>query len=395
MASPESLHAPLDPTPSSSKQTSSSLPLQPRRSSSPSSARSPSPSGPPPLSNLDFYTEYHALHVATSTHQLLGRPSPSLAQPLYQSQDLSFPLPSTVRPNSKWSSEEKNLFFASLCRHGKSRSDLIAEELRPTKSFLEVTSYLHLLETSTKAASAPGSEIGRRKRLRWSREKAPAAREVTKRWRRYEDELAEALLETEEAEEEREKIKRRKVVVDEIKGKDANRLEPKPGPKKKKEAALKTELDKNERGWTREDWSASLNPEKLMNVGLELVNPVLTNQFEAKSLPAPLPPPLAVPAKLSKPMKEQLSKEPTYEEVQALVKKRALLREQEELTKEERLQEWEKEKERMFEEMKEQAIPRTHRGGMRLELAKLGVLKRYQQDRLDLFFLGRLGRHLE
>ncbi|KAL7416951.1 hypothetical protein BDY24DRAFT_325965, partial [Mrakia frigida] len=65
----------------------------------------------------------------------------------------SFPLSSLVRPNSKWSSEDKNLFFAALSRHGKSRSDLVAEELRGRKSFLEVTSYLHLLETSTKAAS--------------------------------------------------------------------------------------------------------------------------------------------------------------------------------------------------------------------------------------------------
>lgn len=388
-----SLHAPLDPTASSSRQALPST-------SSPRPSRAAPPASEV-LSNVDFYSTYYAAHLADVSRGILGHPAVGKRKAIPSHQDPSCPLPSTVDPQSEWSSDDKNLLFAALARHGKSRSDLIAEEMRGAKSFLEVVSYLHLLESATRALTAPRSRFKQEWRApRWTRGRAFAAREVSERWIEFEEELAEVLLEQESFQEDEERVKRRKVVVDKLNKKyyTARPVGTQGGRPTVESAKLQAELEKNERGWAREDWSSSLNPIKLEQLGREIEIPYATERFQKKKeVVLPPPPALELPDILASSVKAQLGPDATYEQVQDLVRQRARLREEMGPELKAKKEAWQQEKLEMKErqaELRAEAKSNKRLNSTRLELAKLKVLKRYEQDGLDLFDLQRMGKHL-
>lgn len=412
MSSPRSLHAPLDATASSSRDvtaasegggahrsssTSSSLPSTSRRPTNDTDEDDEEPARPEPLSNMAFYSAYHQSFTSAAVHHEAGRPygpKPKRGS----SSSSAFQHPMYLYPDgigTGWSTDDKNLFFAALCRHGKSQPDLIEEELDGRKTILDVVDYLDKLDFAAKLANAPGSMTGRigKKRKRWTTDMAPAAREVSQRWIEFEDDLADGLIQREQRLEKEACNKRREDIVADIKSKGPARLSGK-GPSSAKQRETLKSLADAEREWTRDDWSESLNINKLDNIGREIANPIYTTHAQYKKRSKALPPPIKRPEKLARPMNDFLPTNATYEDIQELIQERSRLREEtkEELVKQKQV--FEREKKRMWTEMKKQVGRRRHRGGTRLQLAKLGVLQRFNDDGLDLFDLKNLAKHM-
>jgi hypothetical protein len=241
------VHAPLDSTPSSSSHRSlnSSTRLvstqqPPRRHTKRSTKRTTV------QTNIDFYASYHASATAALVSP---RPFPSTSP--HTSVD------STSFPSPIWSTHERDIFFSSLSRNTQRRPDLIALDLAPSKTFLQVCFYLSLLQAGLARINA--------KRTTRERERGrlahPPAREMSERWVQFEEDMAEGLL-ARDAEREREAVE----------------LEREAERKKIKRTAEEARLNKEgklekEREWFRSDWREDLTVARLHALELEYKNP--------------------------------------------------------------------------------------------------------------------------
>lgn len=253
-------HAPFDPTASSSSHT-------------------PPPAAAPPsgkrkvFSNADFYASHFEAHVASVAAHFRGEPAdaPAARDVHLYSNASRFP-----SRHFRWSEQDKNLFFASLRRRGKSWPDLIAADMAGRKSLVEVTAYLERLD------GAFGALPEERRAL--VRVPLPPAREVSERWVEFEEDMASDYLDR----------TRKRERADEVGAREAERaqalkrvhrtLPPAPwtlpgaGPKTSKQKyrrnkqskAAKKEL---EREHARQDWLELLDKDKAIALGHEMKHP--------------------------------------------------------------------------------------------------------------------------
>lgn len=159
-------HAPFDPTPSSSTRAHSGTP-------------------PPPdikaFSNADFYASHFESHVASvAAHfrgDLVEPVDPQAGRQARREHNTSFP-----SDHFRWTERDRDIFFASLRRRGKSWPDLITADMEGRKSLVEVTAFLAELDQSLKALPP--------RRRAALRQPPPAVREVSDRWLEFEEDMA-------------------------------------------------------------------------------------------------------------------------------------------------------------------------------------------------------------
>lgn len=235
-SAPLPFYAPFDPTASSSTAGQLELPTSPEETV-------PQPT-PTILTRVDFYDTHFTSHLR-STFDLSRFPASDSR--------------TLTAARTRWSRAEKDAFFASLARHGKSRPDLIAEDLLSqgqgsSKTVLEVYAYLEILERG--ANTAPK----KRKREGGACRPPPAAREVSERWIEFEESLAADLGFVEEEKRSQLLAKTPKLEKQGWKGLNkAQKKERKQGLLEQQRTAFKTE------------WLANLTSEKLEGLAREIM----------------------------------------------------------------------------------------------------------------------------
>lgn len=263
----DNLHAPLDPTASGSSQASITGSAEP-------------PSRRYVYSNADFYTSHFESHVTSVAAHFRGE---TTEQPTAANTHLFVRPPTGPSKPFAWSEADKNLFFASLRRRGKSWPELIVADMAGRKTLVEVTAYLAQLDTALNALPPE-----RREQLRVP---PPRAREVSERWVEFEQDMASDHLDRSRKRERREELdalqaKRNRALT------QAKRSIPPPpwkqpgaGPrtskqKRRREAQFKAVRQELEKEFAREDWLRLLDKDKAQALSREIKQPSRLNTDE-------------------------------------------------------------------------------------------------------------------
>jgi hypothetical protein len=221
-----------------------------------------------------WYTTHLNAHILDSKANLTGTSS---SQPSSTVLNTYTTPPEYLSPiHGLWTSYDKSSFFASLSRHSRFRTDLIACEI--SKPVSEITYYLQILGDGVEAVKRRGSGGGdgeggrgwRDRSRRWGKShfwrlgEAPSAREASKEWIGEEEKLAAGV---EEVRVDKERFRRKvgKIAVREhlkVLGARSDGKRARDGKK-----AVEGELG---RRWKREDYGEELDGGKLGDIDVAL-----------------------------------------------------------------------------------------------------------------------------
>ena len=255
-------HAPLDPTASGSG-----------HAPPPAAEATGQASRRHVFSNADFYTSHFEAHVASVAAHFRGE---TTEEPIASNMHLFSGTSTFPSAHFAWSEADKNLFYASLRRRGKSWPELIAADMAGRKSLVEVTAYLARLDGALDALPAE-----RRKQLR-----VPPlpAREVSDRWIKFEEDMASDYLDRSRKRERADEVGARQAERDRALKQVKRTIPPPPwrapgaGPrtpkqKRRREAQLKAARQELEKDFAREDWLRLLDMDKAVALSREIKQP--------------------------------------------------------------------------------------------------------------------------